>query len=519
MPADPRPAEAPVPAPVPAPASRPAPGGTSRRARQLVFVTVLLPVLALLAVARRPPVMDLPLLLEQAARCEEILRGERRDLVIDWLGPNKLGPALTVLARGAGGAAWAPRLAVMLAAVLWLAALHDVAARARRPAAAALLVTPLLFGSVFYAGFLSFLTGAAAIAFWVRELDEERRQRPFLPIALSTAAGAALLYLTHALWLVAGGFAVATCVLLHRFRLRETLARAAGATPFALLLVFWSGGLTAGGWQSSLHMMVEPAERIASLGMAASLVLGGLRHPVEKVVLLALLAWIIGGAARALRERGAGVHPFLLTVGLVLAALALLAPDTVDKTMFFAWRWGGFALACLVLAVPAPRVDGRLLLAFAAVVVASHLAATAGVWARYGRVAMAGFEPVLAAVPAGARLVALDLGAPDPELALSPFAHAHVWAAVERGATVPFTFADLGNSWVRWRDPEARRRAADYGHWSGASLRRGDLAGHSHLLARCPAGTECRPDPAGLRRVAGGGDWALFEIRGTAATE
>lgn len=487
--------------------------------RHLVLAAVLLPVLALLGSARRPPVMDLPLLLEQAARGVEILHGERDDLVVDWMGPNKLGPALTLLALGAGGATWAPRLAVMFVAALWIAALHDVAARARRPAAAALLVTPLLFGSAYYAGFLSFLTGAAALAFWVRELDEERRQRSFLPIALSTAVGAALLYLAHALWLFAGGFAVATCVLLHRFRLRETLARAAGAAPFALLLVLWSGGLTAGGWQSSLHMMVEPSERVGSLGMAASLTLGGLRHPVEKAVFLALLAWLVGGAARALRERGAGVHPFLLTAGLMLAALALLAPDTVDKTMFFAWRWGGFALACLVLALPAPRVDGRLLLAFAAVVAASHLAATAGVWARHGRVSMAGFEPVLAAVPAGARLIGVDLGARDPELALSPFTHAHVWAAVERGATVLFTFADLGNTWVRWRDAEARRRSAEYGRWSGASLRRGDLAGYSHLLARCPAGSECRPDPAGLRRVVGGGDWALFEIRGSAVPE
>lgn len=515
MSADPRPAEAPV----AAPAARPVAEDTSRRTRHVVLAAVLLPVLALLCLAHRPPIMDLPLLLEQVARGVEILRGQRVDLVIDWMGPNKLGPALTVLARGAGGARWAPRLAVMLTATLWLVALHDVAARARRPAAAALLITPLLFGSALYAGFLSFLTGAAALAFWVRELAEERRRRPFLPIALSTAAGAALLYFAHALWLIAGGFAVATCVLLHRFRLRETLARAAGALPFALLLVFWSGGLSAGGWQSSLHWMVEPSGRVASLGMAASLGLGGLRHPVEKAVLLALLAWIGGGAARALRERGAGVHPFLLCAGLLLAALALLAPDTVDKTMFFAWRWGGFALACLVLALPAPKVDGRLLLAGAAVVVASHLAATAGVWARHGRVSMAGFEPVLAAVPAGARLIGVDLGARDPELALSPFTHAHVWAAVERGATVPFTFADLGNTWVRWRDAEARRRSAEYGRWSGASLRRGDLAGYSHLLARCPAGSECRPDPAGLRRVAGRGDWALFEMRGSSAPE
>ena len=45
-----------------------------------------------------------------------------------------------------------------------------------------------------------------------------------------------------------------------------------------------------------------------------------------------------------------------------------------------------------------------------------------------------------------AELLALDAGDPFPALTLDPFVHQHVYATVERGATVAFTFADLGNS-------------------------------------------------------------------------
>ena len=126
------------------------------------------------------------------------------------------------------GRAFAAQLSMRVLSRTWqmlLKGLSEVQASGR-PVAAAVLVSPLLYGSAFYGGFFNFVAGAAALAFWTWELEESRRDRPFARILISSAVGAALLYFVHVLWLAVGGFAIATCVLLHRFRPAEALARA-----------------------------------------------------------------------------------------------------------------------------------------------------------------------------------------------------------------------------------------------------------------------------------------------------
>ena len=108
---------------------------------------------------------------------------------------------------------WAPRVAVLLVAATWLTSIAGIAALTRRPASTILLLAPVLFGSAFYAGFFNFLTGAAALLFWARELDDERRDRPWHRLALSTTVGAALLYLS--LLCTLAGYAVWGWLLRH----------------------------------------------------------------------------------------------------------------------------------------------------------------------------------------------------------------------------------------------------------------------------------------------------------------
>jgi hypothetical protein len=499
------------------PSVGPEPG--SRRRRVAAFLAVLAGLGAIVATVRRPPILDLPQLFDQVARFAEVASGQRSDLSIDWVGPNKLGVLMVGLARFLGGATWAPRLAVLLVGGLWLACMHLLAARAGRPVAAAILVSPLLFGSVFYGGYFNFMFGVAALAYWAWELEEPRRDRSFLPIALTTAIGALLFYLSHVLWLFVGGFAVATFVLLFRFRPVEASARLVGVLFVVPLLMAWNRGQQGSGWQTLAAMMVDPIDRVTSLSMASSLVLGGVRHVVEPVVLSTLLLWVALGAVRAVRERGGGVHPFLLVFSLVSAAVAVFAPDTVDKTMHFAWRWGGLALATALLALPSPRASGRWLLALASVVAATHAVVTGGIWYRFDRVEMAGFEAALARVPAGARLLAANIGDPLPRFATDPLVHQHVYATTERGATVAFTFAEFGNSLVRRVRAPGDGDAAEPALWQPGILRPSDIRRFSHLMVRCP------PDQVGrLRRysgllsiVEGSGQWGLFEVAAVAA--
>ncbi len=486
----------------------------SRRRRGWALLLLAAALAAIVLPVRRPPILDLPMLLDQAASLSAVLAGTRTDQSIDWVGPNKLGVLLAWAVRGLTPEAWAPRLIVFAVASVWLLSFHLIAHRAHRPVAAAILVSPLLFGSAFYAGFFNFVTGAAALAFWVVELEPQRRARSAWRIALSTLLGALLLYWAHVLWLFAAGFAVATCVLLHRFRWQEAAGRLIGVLPVVWLGIEWSQGAKGSAWQTMILVMVEPLDRLRSLAVASSLALGGISSPVESVMLVAALGWILLGAVRAVRERGHTLHPFLLITALVLLGIAILAPDTIDKTMLFAWRWGGPALATAVLAVPPPDLPTGRLLLFASLVAALHLSVTAASWSAWERDELAGFESALAATPPSSRLVQLDLGDPVADFRFHPGIHLYAYAASERGAWIPFRFADLGNGLVRWVHNDQRRISADFVLWQSGRLRPADLRQFTHVLVRSPGEDLGRLAPwvGMLRLVRGSGRWGLFEV-------
>jgi len=455
---------------------------SERKTRILAFAVIAGFVVLLVGFHRRPPILDLPLMFEQASALESALAGQRSDLWIDWVGPNKFGVGVILLARLAASAAWEPRLAVMLIAVIWLGSMHMLAARARRPIATAILVSPFLFGAGFYVGLFNFLSGAVALFFWTRELDASRRARPWPAIIASTVAGALLLYLTHVIWLQVGGFAIATYVLLWRFRLEETLARAAGALPVILLTLFWSGGWAPADWQPTWSMEVSPLERMTSLEVASSFALGGISHAIEPTLLVTALVWAALGIVRAVREKGRGTEPFLTVMALCLLIVCVFGPNQVDKIVLFSSRWGGFACACLLIGLPQPKVDGRLLAVLASALAASHLLVTAVVWSEYERRYLPGFEESITAVPEGARLFSVDFVRAHPPLRVSPTLHLYAWAAVERGARVESTFADTGNSVLRWVDPASRRPLSEFFLWSPAFLRPVDLEAFTHVL-------------------------------------
>jgi hypothetical protein len=465
--------------------------------------------------ARRPPVLDLAHQLEQVHLVGKVLAGERPDLVIEWIGPNRLGYLPLLAAHSLASPTWAPRIAMMLLAVVWLASVHVMAATLGRSRATAILASTLLLGSSFYAGYFNFLVAIAGLAFWTWELRDERRQRPFLPMLGSSLAGVLLLYLAHGLALVVIGFAVATTVLLRRFRPHELAARAVAVALIAPAAVGYSGRLAGRAWQSDIQMLFAPGARLSDLDMASTLILGGLRGPVEKLVLLVLVLWIGLGIARAADERGRGVEPFLLIAAATFLAIAVFAPDKVDKTIFFAWRWGAPGFLALLLGLPEPRLRPGVATGIAAGALALQLGATTVAWRGFERHEMAGFEECLAALPRGARLVSIEWQLNSPRFRVSPCLHMGAYAAVEREAATEFSFVDYAPSLVVRRDVGEIRITGDFLIWNPRQLRPAHLAGRTHLLVHGaePIARAYEQQTGALRVVAGRGEWHLLEIR------
>lgn len=471
-------------------------------------------VIAVVAPARHPPVLDLGQQLDQIRLAGEVWGGSKPDLELRLLASNRLGYLPLAVAWLVAPVEWAPRVALVLCAALWLGAVHLIARLAGGHPAAALLASTLLLGSSFYAGFFNFLMGMPVLAYWVWALREQERARSVARVALVTFGGAVLLWLAHAVWFVAAGFAVASYVLLCHFRRRELLGRVLGLTAAAPLIVITGSGLGAGGWQTYVRMVVPVLERLTDRHAAASIAYGGVRGPLEGLLFSLLLLWIGFSLLRCVRDPDSRVHRFLASAGVVFLLLAFLAPDGVDKTIFFAWRWGAPGFALLVQALPLPTRRVGLAVGTAALALLSQAVVTAVAWRAFDRIEMAGFDDCLAALPEGARLFAADSQMESPRFRVSPYFQMLGYAGLERGAELNFSFVDYPNSLVVRRRSSDDLIRNDYLLRNPRWLRPSHLHGYTHLLvhgeARTARAFEEKSDF--LRRIAGRGDWHLLEI-------
>jgi hypothetical protein len=488
-------------------------GGMRLRAAVFAVCTILFAVV--FSAARRPPVLDLGQQLDQIRLFGEVLAGEHPELRVTWLGSNKLGYLPLGVASLVAPVEWLPRVALLLVAACWLAAVHAIGAWLGRPVAVSVMASTLLLGCVFYAGMFNFLLGVVSLAYWVRELREEQRDRPIVRVYFSTLGGIALAYLAHGLWLLAGGFAVATYSLLVHFRPRETLARALAVATFQPLAFAWANQLEASGWQTSSKMILAPVGRLADPDTAASIAYGGLRGPLEPLLLSLLLLWIAFGLWRAAREEWRGIDRFLAIFGGLCLAGALLLPDKVDRTILFAWRWGAPGLLALLFAVPPPLAPRRLAAGIAGAALLLQLGVSFFAWRDFGRREMAGFEESLAAIPPEARLLALDWRLESPNFRLAPYFQMLAWAALERGAGTHFSFVDYPSSLVVRREPAVAYLRSDHLALNPRALQPELLRGVTHMLVHGPPGVaRAYEEQSDILRVAAGrADWHLLAVR------
>jgi len=488
---------------------------TPVRVRQAAFLFSFVAVGLVLLSARRPPVLDLAQQLDQIRLFGEVLAGERPDLQANLIAPNRLGYVPLGLAYLVASGAALPRLALLLVALAWLAAVHWMTARAEREPEVAVLASTLLLGSSFYAGFFNFLTGFVALAWWHGEMREERRRRSFLRILGSTLFGVLLLYLSHGLWLLVGGFAVATCVLLYRFRLVEFLARAAAVLLVVPLALRFAAQLEASGWQTTLEMLVPPDVRLLTPWVAASIAFGGVRGPLELLLFAVLVLWLVLAAITAFRRRGVGVDRFLVIAGSLFLLVAFFSPDNLDRTIFFAWRWGAPGFCALLIGLPRPEVRRHLavVLACAALLLQSSVSFRA--WRAFDREEMSGFEACLGALPERARVLGLDWQINSPRFRVGPYFQMFAWASLEREAEIGFSFADHGSSLVVRRDFSRQSRLGDFLVRNPSYLRPAHLVGYTHVIMHAEeavAGVYVEQTDL-LGRVAGGDHWQLLEVR------
>lgn len=502
----------------PPPASRP-------RARLALFALAAAAVVLPFLVVDFPPITDLPQHLAQVRLLGEALGDADSPYRVQWLTPY----GLVYLVFAAAGAVAEPvaagRLAMAVLAIGWVGAVHLLAARRERPAAAALAASVLVFHQALYWGFASFLLGWPLFAGWFLLVAREpappgRRWRE----AATFLAAAAVLYLAHALWFAAAVAWLLADAAVARRRPWELAPRLAGVAPVAALAAAWFSGLGGTGFATP-PLWVAPLRRLDPRWWVEA-AFGGLTSCVETAAFVAILAWltlaVVAGRRRAGDAsvgEGAGGEPgdgggeawdgrlALLGAGMLLAVL--LAPDKYTNTIELNTRWAAPGLAALLLA--APRLPRRAAAAVAALLLVGFATWTAVTWRLFERVELAGLPAALAALPPEPRVLGLDYRRRSPLLDNPPFLQDFAWAQVLRGGVVNFSFAQFPPSLVVYRQP--RQPWSSGLEWFPERLRPDDLAWFDFALVNAPPPLQDRIalHPA-MTPVTTDGFWHLYRL-------
>lgn len=452
------------------------------------------------------PWTDLPQHAAQIRLLHEALAAPDAGYVVQWTAPYVLGLLPWALTDLPAPPLVAVRCGALLLALLWVGAVHGLAARFRRPPSAAVLASLLLFDHATYWGFVGFVAGGALFFVWLWALERPagRRAADFLVVLLLSLA----LYWTHALW-----FAVAVLwAMLNLWRATfegRRVQRLIALLPGLALAVPWFVSLRSGSFGSPPVWLTSPLERLSPSKLVDG-ALGGLPGAVEPALFSLFVLWIGLGMMRALRGEAMRPEPQLLAAATMLFSLYCLLPDKYTNTTDFSARWLPYVVVLALLSVPPPTSRRAWRAFLAAIGLAALMSATALAWRAWEREEMSGLDAALAALPPAPVLLGLDYRRETRLLDGSATFQAFAYAQVLRGGRLNFSFADFPHSLVVF-DPK-REPTWTWGlEWFPWLLRSEDLRSFDHVLVH--AGPEIQRvfarDPL-LRPVTRRGAWRLY---------
>lgn len=475
-----------------------------------------------------PPTTDLPQHVAQVRLWLETLQGAPQPngvaYVVQWWTPY----SLAYLVMGGLWRALPPERvgqAMLLAlALAWTLTIHWIAARRGRSVAAAALATTLFFNHTLYWGFVSFTTGFPLFLFWVHATTTNAP--PTLRRRALLAGLAATLYAAHALWFAMALLWFGAAGVALRRPWRTLLADGLWLPPLVVLAAAMYAGIGAAtALVSHKTVWTDPIGLRLLTGWLPQAVYGGLRGPLEPLMLAVLGGWLAAGVVRHRGRMWTAADPALLLAGGLCLAAGLLLPYQYQYTIAFAERWMPAAAVLLLLGAPAADMSaagnvgdtrfGALLRVGAALLCVAFCLWTAGVWRGFAREHLAGLETALAALPSRPRVVGLDFVKEIEAFRGRPLMQTPAYAQVVQGGGYSLSFAKFPQSFVRY-ETDAVVRWTDGLEWSPEYLTETDLSCFDFALAVGDRWAHERLQakfPQRLRRLTGDDQpWRLYRI-------
>lgn len=460
-------------------------------------------------IVRFPPLTDLPQHVAQVRLFGEAVSHPDSPYRIQWITPYSLVYAVLGATWFLFGAANAGRLGMLIIMAFWVAMVLALSYKTKRPILATRLTVILFFSHILYWGFYQFVFGWLLFLGWMILLRTEFKHRWREAAAFFLAF--LLLYFGHIFWFaMALGWLVIRQVLISH-QPKALIVRAAPAVPFLVLAAAWYPTLASYGFRSPTIWMTTPFERLSPSWLVDG-ALGGLRGPLEPVILGLILIWVL---TAWLSNRGRvsrlADKEFLWAAAFMLM-LALILPDKHTNTIRFASRWVPPAVVFLLLGLPRPRVRKDILTVFTASVLLAFFAVTSLNWVAFERSELSGLQESLAALPQAPRVLGLSFMKQSEIVRGSPFIQIFAYAQVYRGGELNFSFADFGPSLVIYRE---RRRLpwTNALEWFPEKAQKRDMAFFDFVLTSGNDRVHGRlaADPS-LAPVTRTGHWRLYKV-------
>jgi len=489
--------------------------------RAALFLLSALLVIVPFFVVTFPPITDLPQHLAQLRLVGVALAEPGGLYQIQWWTPYSLLYALMGLCEAVASSPTAGRLGIALIALLWVVTAHGLAVSRGRSSLAAVLASLFVFSNVLYWGFLNFAIGWPVFAVWMLATAREIRRPRQVPLL---AALGLVLYACHALWLLAGAawlgvITVANVVEVRRRRgalrqlVRPLIWRACALAPAATALALWTPSFQASEvsarpalWNTNLLTRLNPEWLVNAT-------LGGLRGPLEWLLLAFVFAWLALGVVQHRWRLREAVDGRLLLGAALLVLFALVLPDKYVHTIHLAERWMPSAAVLLVLALPAPRLRPALAAIAVVGVAGIFVATTALTWVAFERRELTGLAASLERLPAQQRVLGLDYEQRSPLVRGRPFLQTYAWAQVLRGGTLNFSFASFPTSLVVFRSNQPEPWTPQL-YWFPRHLRPRDLDYFDYLIVNGTPDVHASLASWHVVPLTTSGRWRLYRVTG-----
>ena len=329
-----------------------------------------------------------------------------------------------------------------------------IRAHGRDPAQIA-LAGLFFFSHLLYWGFSSFILGAIGFFILVSIEPRLRAGSAILFEAVALSAASLVLYSCHLFWFIAGSAWLVVTTVISSLPSRRRWLRFATLLPVLAIFWTWAPQLRLSGFESETSWGISPLARLAPVEWIDS-TLGGLKGPVEPLILGAVTVWLLVGLWQHRRDLRTATSSIPLVLAGLLIFLTLILPHRFQNTLHFAERWAPIGAVMLVVALPVPRVRTWLRWTIALGLIAGLSLSTTAVWKRFEEIELAGLSDSLAELPDEPRLLGLDFYRLSGLVKTQPFFQNHAYAQVLKGGSLGFSFASFPSSpvvYTKWENP------------------------------------------------------------------